>query len=176
MNKYFPSRLHPKLHIQEAAAGILILLLIHLATGAQVKEAKQGWEHLPKQIAAYEHGDLTVRELEKIKEDAIEKQRDFDMYLTRSIFLTPKLSALAELLPKGFWLERISYREGSTGTVVRRRRTRSTAEITGAGLILEGGVYSDPPEAGLEWINAWVETLKKNNAFIRGFQEPKLDK
>ncbi|MBI2870116.1 MAG: pilus assembly protein PilM [Candidatus Omnitrophica bacterium] len=162
-----------KLLFQEVLAGALILLLIHFLTSVQVKQARGPWLELKSQLAANERGHLTIQELEKLKQDTIERQRVIQAYVKGGIKLTPKFNALAEILPDGFWLEHLAF-GGSAESRAGKGRGRQEAQGAESGLSIEGGVYSDPPEASREWVISWVDTLKKNKQFLAGLKEPQL--
>jgi Tfp pilus assembly protein PilN len=128
---------------------VVIILCIHLALGVSMVGAMTYHQGLKREWEALQPDKQNLDKLASQTKD-LKKKMDTLRELTskQSIVWSKNFNTISDLLPDSVWLRRIY--------------------VEPAGLFLEGSAYS-PTENEINTVSLFINALKKDEAFMKGF-------
>jgi len=149
-----------------AAVIVAVFLFGSLRTAkvaGELKAVQQEGATLPKETKG-----LSLEALEKLKKGRINEIEMFKVLVNDRILWADKLSNIANLIPKGIWIEKLALLESSLPS--KYNPLSSWART----ILLEGRSFLPQGDIEEAAIDSFFKTLKGNKKFLKGFDEIEL--
>ncbi|MCK4590269.1 MAG: hypothetical protein KAT86_00845, partial [Candidatus Latescibacteria bacterium] len=130
---------------------------------------------LEREISAIYPGLPTGEELKMMLNELLPELTGSNSLLRKRILWAPKLNQISNSLPEGVWIDELRSTRKASGEGVPRKRGKSASiKSRQQGLIIEGRVLSVSDKKGINAIENFVSSLKKNALFMEGIESVEL--
>jgi len=152
-----------KVAIIEIVIAMIGLFMFFAMDVNKTKELQLELNKMKKQRSAEgdEIGSLSGASIAGIKQKSEQKLNYLQNLIENKRYLSVKIAKIAELLPEGLWLSDLNF---------SKPKNMSKYVLT-----IKGYSYKAKGEDQIKTVNQFLDNLKKNNEFMSGFSDIRLD-
>ena len=155
--------------------SVVIIIFLCVANVRMIEVYRGGVIKLEREISAIYPGLPTGEELKMMLNELLPELTGSNSLLRKRILWAPKLNQISNSLPEGVWIDELRSTRKASGEGVPRKRGKSASiKSRQQGLIIEGRVLSVSDKKGINAIENFVSSLKKNALFMEGIESVEL--